>query len=188
MKLLRKEALFKGHLFKRGALQIFMERLFLMFIIQKIWNTVNYIEYPEHSHYRVLHFQCTSRFCVPWFSCLLKGVVLFASFYKVTWDCCEHTKHTKALMLMKLQIHNLNSLNEIFKTVYKDLVKSKDFRKWLVSIFWGTLWEIFSLTAALGWRNFQYVCLTRAGREDGDLSFTNGSLKGDRWSIEGQIR
>lgn len=26
-------------------------------------------------------------------------------------------------MLMKLQIHNLNSLNEIFKTVYKDLVK-----------------------------------------------------------------
>lgn len=67
MKLLRKEALFKGHLFKRVAvaLQIFMERLFMMFIIPKIWNTINYIEYTEHSHYRVLHFQCTSRFCVP---------------------------------------------------------------------------------------------------------------------------
>lgn len=65
------------------------------------------------------------------------------------WNFCEHSKHTKTLVLLKLQIQNLNPCNGIFKTVYKDLVKSKDSRKWLVSIFWAIAWEIFSLMLLL---------------------------------------
>lgn len=52
MKLLKKEALFKGHALKRVAmpLQLFMQRFLEIFIIQKIWNIVEYIEYVKGSH------------------------------------------------------------------------------------------------------------------------------------------
>lgn len=50
------------------------------------------------------------RFCVPCFSHLLKGIMLFASFYNGIWVCYEHTKHNITLMLIKLQIQNLNSV------------------------------------------------------------------------------
>lgn len=52
MKLVKKEAPFKGHIFKRVAmpLQLFMQRFLEIFIIQKFWNTVKYIEHLKGSH------------------------------------------------------------------------------------------------------------------------------------------
>lgn len=98
----KKEALYKGHVFKRVAMpfQLFMQRFLEIFIIQKIWNTVKYIEYIKGSHWRVLNPLAYSvaplSFLLPQFSCLLKGLMLFISFYKVIWGCHEHTKPTKS--------------------------------------------------------------------------------------------